>query len=272
MTSREDRPRRFSASIVALFPEIVSSAAEASILGRAARAGALQVDPVQVRDYATDKHRNVDDTPSGGGPGLVMKIDVVVGAIRDAIRRDEETFGEGRRRRVVLLDAAGARFTQDEARRLAGYDHLVLVCGRYEGIDARVRGYVDELISIGDYVLTGGELAAAVVLDATARELPGVLGNEASRAEESHAAGLLEYRQYTRPNEFEGKRVPKVLLSGDHGNIARARKKDALLVTRALRPDLYARHGLSDDERRLLEDERVPDLAPVTNGGEGEGA
>lgn len=255
------------ATIVSLFPESLHGVWDASILARARKAGVLAVDDVQIRDFATDKHKSVDDSPSGGGPGLVMRADVVVAAIREAVRRDEAR-GPGRRRRVVLLDAAGTRFTQADAERFANLDHLVLVCGRYEGIDARVERYVDESVAIGDYVLTGGELAAAVVLDATCRELPGALGNEASSAEESHKQKRLEHRQYTRPNELEGWRVPAILLSGDHGRIAKARKKDALVRTRERRPDLLDEAPLDDEERRLLEDERVPDLAPEDGGEE----
>lgn len=257
---------RLQATLVSLFPESLHGIWDASILGRARKAGVIDIDDVQIRDFASDKHRSVDDSPSGGGPGLVMRADVVVSAIREAVRRDEERASEAgaeRRRRIVLLDAAGERFTQKDAERLAAYDHLVLVCGRYEGIDARVERYVDEALAIGDYVLTGGELAAAVVLDAVCRNLPGALGNEASSEEESHKDKRLEHRQYTRPNELEGLRVPDVLLSGDHGRIAKARKKDALLRTRDRRPDLLDQAPLNDDERSLLEDARVPSLAPV---------
>lgn len=255
--------RTLHATIVALFPEIVMQACDTSILGRAARTGALRVEGLQLRDYASDKHRKVDDTPSGGGPGLVMKIDVVTGALRAAIRQDEATNGPGRRRRIVMLDAGGTRFTQSHARRLAAYDHLVFLCGRYEGIDARVYDYVDERISIGDFVLTGGELAAAVVLDATAREVTGVLGNDASREEESHSSGRLEYRQYTRPNLFEGRRVPDVLLSGDHARIAMARARDGLIRTRDERPDLLEGSPLTPADEKLLQDDRIPNLEPI---------
>lgn len=249
-------------SVVALFPEIVTHTAELSVLGRATRAGAICVEPIQIRDYATDKHRKVDDTPSGGGPGLVMRVDVVVAALRAAIARDEARFGEARRHRVALLDAGGTRFTQHEARRLAAFDHLILVCGRYEGIDARIRQYVDDILTLGDFVLTGGELAAAVVLDATAREIEGVLGNEASTAEESHQGPRLEYRQYTRPNEFEGLRVPRVLLSGDHQKIAAARRRDGLHLTAKMRPDLVARSPLSLAEEAIAADDDIPLLTP----------
>ncbi|MFZ9888041.1 MAG: hypothetical protein ACO3JL_11110, partial [Myxococcota bacterium] len=159
-------------------------------------------------------------------------------------------------------DASGAPFTQSTAERLAHYDHLVLLCGRYEGFDARVYDYVDEALSLGDYVLTGGELAAAVVLDATCRMLPGALGNELSSEEESHRRHRLEHRQFTRPNEFDGRTVPSVLLSGDHRRIARARQRDGLLRTAALRPDLFNTAPLSDEEREMLDDELVPSLAP----------
>lgn len=249
------------ATVVSLFPESLHGIWDASILARARKAGLLEIDDVQIRDFATDKHKTVDDSPSGGGPGLVMRADVVTAALREAVRRDE-ALGAGRSRRVIFLDAAGKRFTQDDAARLATYDHLVLLCGRYEGIDARVEAHVEEAISIGDYVLTGGELAAAVVLDATVREVPGVLGNEASAAEESHRHSRLEHRQYTRPNELEGRRVPEVLLSGDHGRIALARKKDGLARTLQRRRDLLVARPLDEEERRLLADDRVPTLEP----------
>jgi tRNA (guanine37-N1)-methyltransferase len=243
--------------VVSLFPESLHGVWDASILSRARKTGLLEIDDVQLRDFATDKHRSVDDSPSGGGPGLVLRVDVVTAALREAVRRDDER-GPDRRRRVIFLDAAGKRFTQEDAARLATYDHLVLLCGRYEGIDARAEAYVDEALCIGDYVLTGGELAAAVILDATARELPGALGNEASSAEESHRHSRLEHRQYTRPNEFEGRRVPEVLLCGDHGRIARARQKDGLARTLERRPDLVAQRPLEPGERRLLDDDKVP--------------
>jgi len=251
--------RALKASLVALFPESHRSITDASILGRAKTKGIFALDEVQVRDFATDKHRTVDDNPAGGGPGMVMKVDVLARAIADAVTRDR-TLGESRTRRIVLLDAAGTRFTQRDAVRFAGYDHLVLVCGRYEGVDARVHALVDEIVSIGDYVLTGGELGALVILDATVRVLEGALGNPESAVVESHTTGLLEHRQYTRPVEFEGARIPSVLLSGDHQKIARARRKDALLRTRALRPDLLAAHAATRDDQKLLEDTRVATL------------
>ena len=248
----------FRASVLTLFPDSIRSIVDASILGRAQKGGILEVEGVDVRAFAQDKHKTVDDSPCGGGPGMILRVDVVHRALQDAIARAGE-----RRRRVVLLDAAGAAFKQADARRLATYEHLVLVCGRYEGVDARVAAYVDEAVSIGDYVLTGGELAALVVLDATARHLPGVLGNEASRGDESFEQGLLEHRQYTRPIEYDGRAVPPVLLSGNHRDVARARRKDALARTASLRPDLYARHARTKDDEKILADDRVPTLEPA---------
>ncbi len=253
---------RLVASVLTLFPDSIRSIVDASILGRAQKASLLQVEGVDMRPYSTSKHRTVDESPCGGGPGMILRVDVVHSALTDTIAKDDAR-GPGRRRRVVLLDAAGARFTQQDARRLAAHDHLVFVCGRYEGVDARVHAYVDEVVSIGDYVLTGGELAALVVLDATTRLIPGVLGNEASAATESHEHGLLEHRQYTRPVAYDGRAVPPVLMSGNHRDIDRARRKDALLRTKSLRPDLYAAIVPNKADGKILEDARVPTLEPV---------
>ena len=194
------------ASFVSLFPESTRSVVQASMMGRAVEAGLLEINEVQIRDFATDKHKTVDDTPCGGGPGQVMKVDVVVAAIRHCEKG-----------RVILTDPAAKKFTQADAIRLAGYEHLIFVCGRYEGIDARIKHYVDEEFSIGDYILTGGELPALVMLDAIARHIPGVLGNPDSLVEESPV-------QYTRPLEFEGHLVPEVLTSGNHARIQAFRR------------------------------------------------
>lgn len=245
-------------TLVSLFPESVGGVFSSSILGRAQTSGTLVVEEVQIRDFATDKHRTVDDTPSGGGPGMIMRVDVVGRAIEAAVER-----GGDAKTRTILLDAAGDRFTNADAERLAGYEHLVLVCGRYEGVDARVHTRVDEVLTIGDFVLTGGELAAAVVVDAVARHVPGVLGNAASAEEESHKRGLLEHRQYTRPTEDAGLAIPEVLTSGDHKKIEQARRKDALLRTRQQRPDLFAAYELSSKDEALLVDDRVPSLSPA---------
>lgn len=214
-----------------------------SILGRARNAGLLEVVTHDFREWAEGKHRQVDDSPFGGGQGMVLKPEPLVAAI-EAVRGDGED-----RAPVVLLTPQGGRFGPAVAERFAALPRLVLVCGRYEGVDERVReGWIDEEISVGDYVLTGGELAAMVVIDATARKLPGVLGNDASHADESFEDGLLEYPQYTRPREFRGRVVPEVLLSGDHGKVDRWRAERALERTRQRRPDLLDEVARSDAE------------------------
>lgn len=204
------------ASFVSLFPESTRSIIQASILGRAVGSGLLKINEVQIRDFATDKHKTVDDTPCGGGPGQIMKVDVVVAAIRHC--HTEQS-------RIILTDPAAKQFKQADAQRLSQYRHLIFVCGRYEGIDARIEHYLDEAFSIGDYVLTGGELPALVMLDAIMRHIPGVLGNPESLVEETHTSDLIDHKQYTRPIDFEGHLVPEVFLSGDHKKIQAARRK-----------------------------------------------
>jgi len=223
-------------TVVTIFPEMIRQAVGWSITGRAIAAGLLEVRTIQVRDFATDRHRTVDDVPYGGGPGMVMKPEPLAAAIRTA--REAQPGG-----RVVLLSASGTTFCQEKARRYAADPAgVILVCGHYEGVDERIaEHYVDEEVSIGDYVLSGGEPAALVVLDAVARLVPGVLGNEGSLAEESHEHGLLEHPQYTRPPDFEGHRVPEVLLSGNHQEVARWRREAALQKTRRMRPDIASR-------------------------------
>jgi tRNA (guanine37-N1)-methyltransferase len=205
-----------------------------SILGRAAQDGAIEVGVHDIRDHGLGRHRSVDDTPFGGGAGMVMKVDVVAASI-ESVRRPDS--------RVILLSAAGKPFDQAAARRLAACPHLVLVCGHYEGVDARVESIVDEELSLGDFVLTGGEIAAIAVVDAVARLVPGVLGNEASPADESFTAGLLEYPQYTRPREWRGLAVPEVLLSGNHARIEQWRREQSEDRTRERRPDLWSSRG-----------------------------
>ncbi len=209
------------------------------MLGRAIRSGHIQVSVSDIRDHAVGRHRQADDTPYGGGAGMVMKVDVVAKAI-GAVRRPQS--------RVVLMSPAGQRLNQAKVRELAEVDHLVLVCGHYEGVDARVREYVDEELSIGDYVLTGGELAALVVVDAVARMVPGVLGNSQSALDESFSSDRLEYPQYTRPVEYEGRTVPEVLRSGDHKAIADWRRRQSDELTRDKRPDLFSSSRDVDDE------------------------
>lgn len=206
-------------TIITIFPELLESVFSTSILKRAIEDQKIQVDFVNPRDFATDKHKTVDDTPYGGGAGMVMKVDAVARAIQSVER--------GERSRVLMMSAKGQRFTQPVAHSLAeDLNHLILVCGRYEGIDERIMNYIDGELSIGDFVLTGGELGAAVVVDAVARLLPGVLGDDYSSVEESHSEeGYLEYPQYTRPVEFDGYAVPDVLLSGNHQAIEDWRKE-----------------------------------------------
>ncbi len=219
--------------IVTIFPELFASAVAVGIVKRAREAGVLRLSLVDLREYTHDRHRSTDDYPYGGGQGMVMKPEPIALAL-DAIAE-----GAPRARRI-LLSPRGAVLDQARVRRLATEDDLVLVCGRYEGVDERVRSFVDDELSIGDYVLSGGEVAALVVVEAVTRLLPGALGNAESAVSESFTEGLLEYPQYTRPETFRGLPVPSVLLSGDHAAIARWRADAAREVTRRVRPDLLA--------------------------------
>ncbi len=231
--------------IVTLFPAMVEPALATSMLGRARSRGFVDIRVVNLRDYATGKHRVTDDYQFGGGGGMVLKPEPLFAAV-EALR----TPGA----RVVLMDPRGRTFTHDVAAELARAAHLILLAGRYEGVDARVgESLADDAISIGDYVVTGGELPALVVTDAVTRLLPGVLGAEGAAERESFADGLLEPPQYTRPEAYRGARVPAVLLSGDHARIARWRRVQAIWVTWRERPDLLATARLTDDERKLVE-------------------
>ncbi len=220
------------ASVLTIFPDIFPGPLGASLAGKALASGAWSLDVVDVRAFATDKHRTVDDTPAGGGPGMVMKPDVLGRAI-DATATDP--------RPRLLLSPRGAPLTQTRVEALAREAGLVLICGRFEGIDERVIAARDlEEVSIGDYVLSGGEIAAMVLIDACVRLLPGVMGDAASSTEESFTEGLLEYPHYTRPQSWEGRTIPEVLLSGDHGKVAAWRRAEAERLTRERRPDLWA--------------------------------
>ena len=223
--------------MLTLFPQMISPYLEGSILGRAQQAGHLKVQLFNIRDWAEGRHQQVDDYPYGGGQGLVLKPEPLTAAI-EAVRD-----GDDGRAPVVLMSPKGEPFNQSTARRLSMLPRVVLVCGRYEGVDERVRDWIDEEISLGDFILTGGEVPALAVIDATARLLPGVLGNDESHGDESFEAGMLEFPQYTRPREFRGRQVPQVLLGGDHARIARWRVEQALERTRNRRPDL-----LTEDE------------------------
>ena len=231
--------------IVTLFPEMFSSVLSASLIGKAVTAGVIRVDFTDPRAYTKDKHHSVDDTPYGGGAGMVMRPDPVVAAIEAVVAQRGPAH-------KILLAPTGAPLTQATVLRLATLPRLMLVCGRYEGVDARVRPFVDEELSIGDYVLTGGEPAAMVIVDAVARRLPGVLGNADSPLEESFEVGALEHPHFTRPASFRGVAVPDVLLSGNHARIRRWRRLQSLLLTRERRPDLFAKLALSDEDRALL--------------------
>ena len=236
--------------IVTIFPAMIEQPLAAGIIGRAIGRGTLDVRVRDLRDFTTDRHRVVDDQPYGGGPGMVLKPDPIFRAL-DAIEAER-----GRPLTVILTSPQGERFTQAAAQRLSRAEHVVLLCGRYEGVDDRVRARVTEELSIGDYVLTGGELPALVMLDAVARLVPGVVGDEQSVAEDSFSRGLLDFPQFTRPAEIAGAerplKVPDVLLSGNHAEIRRWRKREALSRTLARRPDLLESAALDDEEAELL--------------------
>jgi tRNA (guanine37-N1)-methyltransferase len=249
--------------IVTIFPAMIEQPLAAGIVGRAIERGTLDVKVLDLRDFTTDRHRVVDDVPYGGGPGMVLKPDPIFRAL-DAIAADR-----GTPLTVIMTSPQGRRFTQAEAERLAGLEHIVLLCGRYEGFDERVRERVTEELSIGDYVLTGGELPALVVLDAVARFVPGVVGDEQSVAQDTFSRGLLNHPQYTRPAEIAlaapaavdsggGRsgdrvlRVPEVLMSGNHAEIRRWRKREALSRTLERRPDLLDAASLDEEEEQLL--------------------
>lgn len=230
----------FHVDLLTLYPDMFPGPLGHSLSGRALEREDWALTVTQIRDFAEDRHRTVDDAPFGGGPGMVMKADVIARAL-DAIAPPDD------RRPRILLSPRGAPFTQARARRLSAGPGLVLVCGRFEGVDERVIEARDlEEVSIGDYVLSGGELAAMVILDAVARLLPGVMGNAASGDEESFESGLLEAPHYTRPQEFEGRRVPEPLLSGDHRRITEWRRRQAETLTRRRRPDLVPPDGDGD--------------------------
>ena len=233
--------------VVTIFPGMIEAPTGDGIVGRAAAAGLVRITAHDLRAYSEDKHRTVDDAPFGGGPGMVMKAEPFLRAV--------EAIGgaPGERRAVVLLSPRGKPFDQGLAARYAGLDRLVLLCGRYEGVDERVReALAAEEVSVGDFVLTGGEVAALAVVEATVRLLPGALGDEGSAEADSFVDGLLDHPHYTRPAVVRGRAVPEALLSGDHGRIRLWRRKEALRATRERRPDLLEKAPLSAEDRRLL--------------------
>jgi tRNA (guanine37-N1)-methyltransferase len=265
--------------IVTIFPGFFAGIFEHGIVRRALKEGLVAIEAHDLRNFTHDKHRTVDDRPFGGGEGMVLKPEPLAEAleslrIKSKGAREQDSEGAREQTRVILLSAQGKLFTQSVAREFAGLDRVVLICGRYEGVDERISElYCDAELSIGDYVLSGGELAASVVIDATMRLIPGVLGNEASGEFESFGAadseiavaaegvprsqhgsgGLLDYPQYTRPAEFAGLRAPEVLLNGDHFEIRRWRREQQLRKTLQNRPELLGNAALSDEDRRILE-------------------
>ena len=235
--------------ILTLFPDTVNAVLHESIIGRAAKKGIVEINCVQIRDFTENKQNQVDDYPYGGGFGCVMMAQPLKSCLEHVIRDAGE-----RRRRVIYMSPQGKPYNQECAKRLQrDYDHLVLVCGHYEGVDERfIEACVDEEISLGDFVLTGGEIAAMAVADSVCRLVPGVLADEQCYTGESHWDGLLEYPQYTRPEEWEGRRVPEILLNGDHAKVERWRRKQQLLRTKRKRPDMFAAFTPGDDEDRKL--------------------
>ncbi len=230
--------------VITVLPELVEHAVSQSIIGRARTAGIVEIAVHNLRDYTTDKHKTTDDTPCGGGGGMIMKPEPFTRAV-EAVSMDDL------RPRVILTDPRGRRFDQSLAVELSQEQQIVLLCGRYEGVDDRVRSLVTDELSIGDYVLTGGELPALVIVDAVVRLLPGALGDEFGASKDTFSDGLLEHPQYTRPREFEGMPVPDILFTGDHARIERWRRWHRLTRTRDERPDLWATLSLSLADVRL---------------------
>lgn len=230
--------------ILTLFPEFFSSLTNWSIIGRAYEENKVEINSINIRDFSKNKHKKVDDYPFGGGSGMVMKPEPIFDAINSVKNQDS---------RVIYLSPQGRKFNQELANELSKEEHLILLCGHYEGIDNRIVGhYVDEEISIGDFVLTGGEIPAMIIIDAVVRLLPGVLRSDESFIDESHYNGLLEYPQYTRPREFNGHFVPDILLSGNHQKIEAWRKEESLKATLLKRPDLLEKKTLSKEELIIL--------------------
>ncbi|OQX66031.1 MAG: tRNA (guanosine(37)-N1)-methyltransferase TrmD [Desulfococcus sp. 4484_242] len=235
--------------VLTLFPEMIEAYLRQGILGRAITRGLISIQLINIRDFAKGKHKITDDRPYGGGEGMIMKP----GPIDRALKSVDRVPGISR---VILLTPQGRRFAQSMAWEMSGWDQLILICGRYEGVDERiVAGHVDLELSVGDYILTGGELGAMVVIDAVARLIPGVLGGERSPLEDSFEDGLLKYPQYTRPRVFEGKEVPEILLSGDHEKIRVWRRKKSLKRTAERRPDLLEQAVLTAEDRAILAEE-----------------
>ncbi len=256
--------------VLTLFPEMFTGVFGSSILGKAAAKGLVELNAVNFRTYSTSKHGTVDDTPYGGGGGMVLKPDPIFAAVEDLLAQKQLSSEEPKEKqaavdpvdlnmssavkpRIILMCPQGETFTQQKAEELAREQHLIFICGHYEGYDERIREHlVTDEISIGDYVLTGGELPAMTVVDSVVRLLPGVLGNETSAVTDSFSTGLLEYPHYTRPAEFRGMKVPDVLLSGHHANVEKWRREQSLLRTLQRRPDLLEQAELTEKEKQWL--------------------
>lgn len=235
--------------VLTIFPQMFYPYLSFGVIGKAIEKGIIEVKIINIRDFAEGRHKNTDDRPYGGGEGMVMKPEPIYKALK-SIKREENSL-------VILLSPQGERFDQDMAWQLSRYSQLIFICGRYEGIDERIRILCAEKeISIGDYILSGGELAALVIIDAVSRLIPGVLGGERSNIEESFSNGLLEYPQYTRPRVFEGLEVPEVLLSGNHEQIKKWRRREAIRRTLERRPDLLKKARLSEEELQFIEELR----------------
>jgi len=235
--------------VLTLFPRMFQGPLTESIIGKAIEKDLLQVNVMNFRDYTDNKHQNVDDYPYGGGAGMLLKAQPIFAALDAVKEKNPDT-----KKRVILLDPAGIPFTQSVAEELAEEEHLVFICGHYEGYDERIRTLVTDEISLGDYVLTGGELGAMVIIDATVRLLPEVLGNDQSAKTDSHSTGLLEQPQYTRPSDFRGMKVPDVLISGNHKKIKEWQDKESIRRTIERRPDMLETIKLSEEQQRYLKE------------------
>jgi len=243
--------------IFTLLPEVFPPYLDSSILQRARQRGLVSVNVHNIRDYTHDKHHTTDDTPYGGGGGMVMKVEPVFEAIESVLGLGTHQTQLEPAPSIIMLTPQGRVFTQAVADELSRHERIGLLCGRYEGLDERIREHlVTDEISIGDYVLTGGELPALILIDAVSRLIPGVLGDPEGAADDSHATGLLEYPHYTRPPEFRGWKVPEILLSGDHGKIETWRREQAILRTLARRPDMLEHADLTESEQKFLSDQR----------------
>ncbi|MBQ6815339.1 MAG: tRNA (guanosine(37)-N1)-methyltransferase TrmD [Lachnospiraceae bacterium] len=243
--------------IMTLFPDMIMNGLNTSIIGKAMEKNLLSINAIDIRDFTTDKHRHVDDYPYGGGAGMVMQAQPVYDCYKHVETLINENSENTKKARVLFMTPTGRTFNQDMAKELSTEDNLVFLCGHYEGIDKRVLDkIVTDEVSIGDFVLTGGELPAMVMIDAISRHIPGVLNNDVSAETETFTDNLLEYPQYTRPEVWEGEKVPDVLLSGHHANIEKWRREQSLLLTRELRPDLFEKVELTKKDKKFLEENK----------------